>query len=114
MYLSLCGCQAKAAIQRVLLVSSVCFVSFGLRAAMFLYRPISNAFLPLAVFYTFAYIVPETAPALAQLWVIVSAGLQRRTALHATLLPTEDDIDDYIDGQPMSAAGTSQSDDNSD
>lgn len=72
--------RQRSAVIRVVFMALVVFVSFGLRAAMFLYRPISNRYFPIGVFYTFAYIIPETVPAFAQLVVLLSTGFQKKKA----------------------------------
>jgi hypothetical protein len=63
-----------AVFTKIIVVTSTFFVCFSLRAVMLLYRPATGQFLPLGVFYAFAYIVPDFVPPIVQMFVLISTS----------------------------------------
>jgi len=54
---------------RILTITLLFTACFLVRCVMFLYRPITGAYLPTPVFYCFAYFVPECIPCLFQIYL---------------------------------------------
>jgi len=67
----------RSTIFKVIAIMSVLSSCFALRFAMFLVRPAGGC-LPYGVFYVFAYIVPETLPAMIFIYVIMSTEDAKR------------------------------------
>lgn len=59
-------------------VFSICFL---VRVVMFLFRPITGLYFPKPVFYIFAYMLPETVPAIVQMFVIIWTSETKRKSL---------------------------------
>jgi hypothetical protein len=71
----------------VLLVTASFSLLFGIRAAFFLYNPITNSYLPGQAFFLFAYILPDSVPVMIEVFVIVStavSALRRKAATQST------------------------------
>lgn len=76
--------RQKETFVKIVIITSVFFATFGVRAAMLLYRPITNAYIIAPVFYVFAYILPDTLPPLAQMFILITTSVSASKALHST------------------------------
>jgi hypothetical protein len=72
--------RLRSILIKIVLVMVVMTVCFLVRVVMFLFRPITGLFFPAPVFYIFAYILPETLPAVVQMFVIISTSVSKKKA----------------------------------
>jgi hypothetical protein len=59
-------------------------ICFSLKFAIYLYRPISNSYMSIDIFYALGYYVPEIIPSLLQLWMI-SRGVRKIVRLKQSI-----------------------------
>ncbi len=71
--------RQRAAFLKIISIMAVMTACFALRLAMFMVRPLGGC-LPLGVFWTFAYIVPEVLPAIIQMFVVISSAESKSRA----------------------------------
>jgi len=63
---------------RIAVITALYTCCFLLRLVMFMYRPITNSYLPVEVFELFAYFIPEGTVALVQLYYMRPKNSHRR------------------------------------
>lgn len=68
----------RTALIKILVTMSVMSACFLVRFIFLVYRPATGRFLPNPVFFTFAYIIPDTIPAVVEMFIIISTSESRR------------------------------------
>lgn len=66
--------RQRATFMKIILVMSIMTLCFALRATFMLLRVTSGICVPDAVFYVFAYIIPEIVPPIVEMFVIISTS----------------------------------------
>jgi hypothetical protein len=69
--------RKKMSAFRIFLVMSTTFICYSLRFFTLIYKPATDKLLPVGVFYTFTYYLPETVPPILHLWVVFSLAYER-------------------------------------
>jgi len=84
----------RSELHKIMLITLVFTACFTLRVIMFLYRPLTNKYLNIYLFYSLAYFVPEISPTVLQVYLSETVmGKQQRDSKFIDKLYADNDSD---------------------